>query len=213
MSTLQDFLLSTRRLLHDASAQYFDDSTLTSFINEALKQRDRDTAQNRVMVSSALVAGQNFYTLSSIHPQAFDIVSVIYIYGNLRQIIYPEAYSVASSRYQPYPNYTQRPAVFSRYGGTKIFVAPAPDQPYPIEWDVLVTTPNLVNPTDADPLPDIWGEAVGYYAAYLGKTQLQQDQAAEKFFQLYQRKVIQLTDTSFQVGALSPPLQAAWRNR
>lgn len=214
MATLQTLLADTRRLLHDGSSTYFSDTDLTRWINEGLRQRDRDTSKNRKVVNGQLKVGINFYTFTTdIDPNAYDLISLVVLYGNRVLEVQPEAYTVARTLYQPYPTFQQVPQVFARYGASQIYLAPAPLQTYTVEWDVCVTSVDLVNPTDPDVLPGIWSEPVPYWAAHVAKTQLQQTNKSQEMLNEYQRRISDLLNSSFQLGRLAPPAGAPWRRR
>ncbi len=56
MTVLQDYLTQTRRLLHDASSQFWSDSELTDYINEARNKVVADTGCVRITVGTQATA-------------------------------------------------------------------------------------------------------------------------------------------------------------
>lgn len=58
---LTAYITATRRLLHDASAKYFQDPELTSYINSARQRIALDTGAVRGIVNFYLSAGQESY--------------------------------------------------------------------------------------------------------------------------------------------------------
>jgi hypothetical protein len=58
MTTLQDYITTTRRLLHDANANFWSDQELTDDINQARNRLVRDTGCYRVLQTSQVVRNQ-----------------------------------------------------------------------------------------------------------------------------------------------------------
>lgn len=185
--TLTDYINTTRRLLHDANATYWDDTAVTEAINRAMLQRDRDSGMNRAIANLNLVVGQQGYTIAGLGINAFDVLSIVVIYTNNRYLLREEAYTTLATEYQPFQSsqYQQPPMGFAKYGAGTIWIAPSPNQTYATEWDCLVYSAPLVNPTDLDPLPYPWGESVPHLACYFLKLQLQQYQEADAYKQGY----------------------------
>jgi hypothetical protein len=199
VATLTDYLLDVRRLLHDANATYWSDADLTSFVNRAVKQRDRDTAMNRTLISFPLVSGTNNYTIGAVATSGtiifgitrnvYDVASIVLIYGNMKYLLDQQAYSTLASLYQAYQNHTNPPSGWTKYGAGVIVFAPIPNQNYVTEWDMLCVADDLVAPTDPDPLPYPWTDPVPFLAAHWAKVELQQNEEADRFLALYtQRK-------------------------
>ena len=66
MTTLQDYITQTRRLLHDANANFYSDTDLTAYINTARNQLVRDTGCKRELQTSATVTNQEVYDYASL---------------------------------------------------------------------------------------------------------------------------------------------------
>jgi hypothetical protein len=187
MATLTTHLNATRRLLRDGSGDYWSDADLTAHINAALKQRDLDSKQNRVVQTVPLTIDQNVYTINTqlFNARTVDVTGIVIIWGNARTRLAERLYAEASSIYQPTTTYASVPVVFAKMTPTQLYIAPKPNQAYDAEWDTAVISPDLESGTDVDPLPFPWTEPVPYYAAHLARLQLQQYDEAQQYKQLY----------------------------
>jgi hypothetical protein len=63
--TLQTYINSTRRLLHDANANFWSDPELTDYINSARNRTIRDTGVNRVIQNTVAIQNQEVYTFDN----------------------------------------------------------------------------------------------------------------------------------------------------
>jgi hypothetical protein len=189
VATLTDYLNETRRYLHDANATYWSDADLTFFINKAMQQRDRDTGQNRALVTFPLVVGQIDYPLALVSSSAFDVAGIVVVYANVRCVLQQTDYTDLSGRFLTVSGYNQLPAAFCKYGAGVIKVGPAPNQIYSTEWDCLVTSTALVNPTDADPLPYPWTDPVPFKACEFAKQELGEYDLAGQYRQQYAQRL------------------------
>lgn len=61
MTTLNEYITYTRRLLHDANANFWTDAELTTAINDARGRVVRDSGVNRVLQNSIAVQNQELY--------------------------------------------------------------------------------------------------------------------------------------------------------
>jgi hypothetical protein len=64
-TTLQTYITLTRRLLHDANANFWSDSELTDDINNARNRLIRDTGVNRIIQNTVAVQNQELYTFDN----------------------------------------------------------------------------------------------------------------------------------------------------
>jgi len=201
VSTLADYLNETRRLLRDSQAVYWSDVDLTAAINRAMKQRDRDSQANRLVQPITLTINQNEYAITSgaFSPRTVDVHGIVVIVGNMRKRIGERNYGEASSLYQPTTTYIGIPEVFARMSPTQVYLAPRPNQAFASEWDTGVVSPDLVSPTDADPLPYPWTDPVPFLAAHFARLELQQYDEAQQYKQLY---VERLSEIAAGVGGL-----------
>lgn len=65
MTTLQDYITYTRRLLHDANANFWTDEELTDYINQGRSRLIRDTGINRIKQQTAAITNQEQYTFDN----------------------------------------------------------------------------------------------------------------------------------------------------
>lgn len=61
--TLSDYMLQVRRLLHDANANYYSDTDLADYINEARRHVATDTGCLRTLYTVYLTAAQETYVI------------------------------------------------------------------------------------------------------------------------------------------------------
>ncbi len=187
-------------MLRDASANYWSDVDLTASINRAMKQRDLDSGQNRLVQSLPLVIGQNEYTINtgSFNARTIAINGIVVIYGNARKLLLERSLTEAAGQNQVTTTYTSIPDVFAKMSPTEVYVAPKPNQAYLSEWHTTIVAAGLVNPQDADPLPYPWTDPVPFLAAHYARLELQQYDEAQQYKQLY---LDSLSDVS---GGTSP---------
>jgi hypothetical protein len=200
MTTLQDYITATRRLLHDANANFWSDQELTDYINQARNRLVRDTGVNRVLQSSTVVVNQEAYQLSGLPQGAatLDIMNINLFWGNSRVPMRYLPWTDFNAQLRYWQNYVGRPIAFSMYGPQTFYIAPVPDQTYTIELDTVVQPTNLVNLSDVETIPLPYTEPVPYYAAYTAKYKEQSYGEAEIFKQEYIKKVQNVLATSFQ---------------
>lgn len=189
VASLSDYLAEVERYLHDSTNSYWSESDLTAYINKAIKQRDRDTGMNREITTFTLTTGTNVYQVASVNANAFDVFSIILNYSNVRQLLSQLPYTLLTSQVQGINLYNQVSLAYAKYGAGAIYFAPAPNQAYVTEWDCLVASPDLVNATDADPLPAPWTDPVPFLACSFAKIQIQQYDEAERFKGLYRDRL------------------------
>ena len=64
-TTLQTYITLTRRLLHDANANFWTDQELTDDINNGRNRLIRDTGVNRVIQNTVAIQNQELYTFDN----------------------------------------------------------------------------------------------------------------------------------------------------
>jgi hypothetical protein len=190
VATLAGYLTATRRLLHDATAVYWQDSDLTDYINSAISQTAGRCKQVRQLQTITLTAGQSAYPYSGLtNPSTVDVLGIVVIWGNTRIQLRQRSYTWLTTYAQPWLTYTDVPRVMARYGATTVYLAPQPNLAYSSEWDTAVIPSALVNPTDPDPSPFPFTEPVPYYAAYLAKENQQQTDEADRFLAQFNQRI------------------------
>lgn len=262
MATLQDYISQCRLLLHDANANFWSNSDLTGYINDARTRTVGDTGCYRVIQNTQVPIAppggsnptqwtasatetQGTYVFSNIftylvtqtgtsgttappYPTATaqippstpfadgsamlqyvqnaeivpyaslpqgtntqDVLNINLYWGNSRIPMLYLPWSDFTARLRYWQNYIGRPVCFSIYGQGQIYIAPVPDQIYPIELDTVLIPPALVNLTDSDSgiINDPYSGAVRYYACYEAKFKEQSYGEAEIFKQHYVQQV------------------------
>ena len=191
MSDLTSYLLATRRLLHDASGQFWQDSELTDYINEARNRVAIDSGCLRQLQSFALVAGQEVYPFTALPLGAmtFDIINVTVIWGNSRYLMGYMPYTQFTSWARAWTSYVDMPSVFSVYGQNSFYIGPSPSQAYACEFDTIILPNVLVNASTVEQIVYPYTGAVQYYAAYLAKEKEQMYTESDRFMKEYENKL------------------------
>lgn len=189
--TLASYRTELRRLLHDANGAYWTDAALNAYLNRAVKQRDRDTGENRLVQTITLTTGTREYVYNAppFDTRTFDVLSIVLIWGNWRTVLPQVSYTDLSTVFQPYDGYRQVPAAWAKLGATRVRIGPEPNQNYTSEWDTLVVAADLVNDSDPDPLPYPWTDPVPFLAAHFAKLEIQQHAEAQMFRELYNTRL------------------------
>ena len=192
--------------MRDAQANYWSDADLTASINRAIKQRDVDTGQNRLVQSVPLVIGQNVYTINagSFNARTIGVAGIVVLFAQARQRLAERDYGEASSLFQPTTTYASWPQVFAKMSPTQVYVAPMPNQAYDAEWDTLIVSADLVNPQDADPLPYPWTDPVPLLAAHFSRLELQQYDEAEHYKTMYAQSLSDIVGGTAPTFTRSP---------
>jgi len=190
MATLSSEILDTRRLLHDANGNYWQDSELTDYINAARRRVVADTGCNRVLQTQNLLVGQETYLLSAL-PQGnstIDILNLTCLWGSSRYVLNYMPFTEFNSKMRAWQSFQSRPAVWTRYGQGTVYVGPIPDQTYVSEWDTVCTVADLVNMADTETIMFPYTESIPYYAAYKAKYKEQSYDEASIFHEEYKSK-------------------------
>lgn len=195
MGQLSTYQTQVSLLLHDPNFQYFTQSVLTSYINEARNRVAQDTKCLRQLVGTSngdnfpLIEGQDFYVpqtfLGSYGPYIIDVMGISIWWGTLRIKLSQLSYTQFDANLRRYATYQGRPAAFARMGAANIVIGPPADQDYPTDWDVCMVPQPLVSDSTAEQLPVPFQESVQYYAAFKAKFQEQAMGEAALFQQQY----------------------------
>lgn len=195
MSNLTSYLLATRRLLHDLSAvpatQFWPDSELTDYINEARNRVALDSGCLRQLQSFTLVASQEVYPFSALPLGAltFDIINISVTLNNSRYLLGYMPYTEFTRRARELTNYSGLPSVFSVYGQNSFYIGPSPSQAYVCEFDTVILPNVLIDGTTVEQIAYPYNGAIQYYAAYLAKQKEQSYTESDRFMQEYEAKV------------------------
>jgi hypothetical protein len=190
-TTLATYITATRRLLHDANANFWTDAELTDYINDARNRLVRDTGVLRTIQTSATVTNQEIYQFSTLPQgtQTMDILNINLYWGNSRVPMRYLPWTQFNAELRFWQNYVGRPIAFSLYGPQQFYLAPVPDQVYVLEIDTVIEPVPMTLPVTVDPIPDPWTGPVPFYAAYLAKFKEQSYGEAELFNQQYKNRV------------------------
>lgn len=190
--TLSSYRTRVLRDLRDASQQYFNNqhsatpfADLDAWINEGLRWRDLWSGGSRSYRANVPLTQQiDQYDLRVLFPTdtVLDIATLWLLYGSFRVQLGEAAFSDVTNRWRPWQNYSNVPGAYCRYGATGVFIATAPAGPYTVDWDVVVLSPPVVNPGDADVLPYPYTEPVVPYACHLAKKYMRRWDEAEIFY-------------------------------
>lgn len=272
--TLAQYIIDVRRLLHDATGNYWSDAELTDYINEARDRVVADSGCNRTKQLSYLTAGietaayggvngilltaggsgfapdgtyslgftgggngsgaAGTYTVTGgivtvvtltaqgsnytavptvtfptgggsnaaatagiILADTFDVLNIRLQWGSMWYQLDYKAFGEMSTLLRSWQTWQQRPVAFSVYGQNTVYVAPTPDQTYPIELDTNVAPVALVNSTDQDVIAFPYVGTVKFYAAYLAKFKEQSYDEAGKFELEYGKRLREALRSSF----------------
>ena len=197
--TLSQYIIEVRRLLHDATGNYWSDAELTDYINEARNRMVADTGCNRILQTVTLNTAQEVYSLASL-PQGIstiDVLNITVLWGTMRVPLNYMVFTEFNMKMRAWQSYQSRPVAFSVYAQSNVYVGPIPDQPYTSEWDTVVIPPALVNPTDVDSILFPYTSGISFYAAYLAKYKEQSIDEAERFYESYKAKAREANRSSF----------------
>jgi len=171
---LSGYVTQVRRMLHDLSAQMWPNQELIDYINEARNRVAQDTKCLRTLVTGInLVQGQDMYILNNVlnlyQNRVIDVMGITLYWGASRFKMTYKPFTELDAYVRTWQNYQSRPVMFSRMGGTSIFVGPVPDQTYVTDWDVALIPQPLASDTDVETLSPPFTDLVKYWAAYLAK--------------------------------------------
>jgi len=123
--------------------------------------------------------------------QTLDVMNVTLYWGNSRIPLRYLPWTQFNAQLRYWQNYVGRPICFSTYGQGQLYIAPVPDQSYPIEVDtvILPTALTLTNPSVVDSIVDPYTTPVAFYAAYKAKYKEQSYGEAEIYKQEYAKHV------------------------
>jgi hypothetical protein len=129
--------------------------------------------------------------------ETLDILNINIYWGNSRIPLRYMPWSQFNADVRFWQNYIGRPCVFSIYGQGKIYIAPVPDQVYPMELDTVAQPIPLVDVNEIDSIKLPYNEPVKFWAAYLAKYKEQSYGEAEIYKQEYMKQVQSVLTTTF----------------
>ena len=212
---LSTYITQVRRLLHDPNGQYWSDSELTDYINEARNRVCKDTRCLRQQIVNlvTLQQGVEQYTLASVQAlPAFtssfsgytiiDVMGINILWGSTRIKLAYLPWTRFDVQFRYWNNMQSRPVCFSRLGSLSVYIGPLPDTTYQSDWDLAMIPPALTNNSDPEPIPEPFTTPVKYYAAHLAKFREQALGESELFNKMYVGKVKQ--ESSAFMGRIIP---------
>jgi len=206
MATLSEYITEVRRLLHDASGNFYSDSELTDYINEARGHVVQDTGCLREVQTISTVANQEVYPYSSLPEgnRTLDILNINVYWGNSRVPLRYLAWTDFNAQLRYWQNYRGVPIGFSIYGQKKIYLGPVPDQVYTLEIDTVMLPEPLISDNSIEDIIAPYTEPIAWYAAYKAKYKEQSFGEAEIFKQQYQQQVQSVLVSTFTRRLPSP---------
>jgi hypothetical protein len=203
---LSDYITECRRLLHDATGNFYSDSELTDYINDGRSRLVRDTGCNRVLQAATVVQGQETILTSTL-PQGvntLDVLGINLIWGNTRIYLRYLAWTDFNAQLRYWQNYQGRPVAFSMYGQTTVYIGPIPDQTYSVELDTVVLPTPLTNASPTENIPAPYTSPVAYYACHKAKYKEQAYGESDIFKNEYQNQVRSALASVFTRRIASP---------
>lgn len=196
---LSDYLTGVRRLVHDATGNYWPDAELVDYINTARFRVVVDTGCNRILQTVPLLASQETYGYSTLPSgiSTIDVLNVTVLWGGMRVPLNYMPYTEFNLKMRNWQSYQGRPVVFCVYGNSTVYIGPIPNQAYSSEWDTVVAPATLVNFTDQDTISFPFTDPVTYYAAHLAKLKEQSYEESDKFLAAYKMKIGEAVRSSF----------------
>ena len=200
MPTLNEYITETRRLLHDVNGNFWTDSELIDYINDARGHTVQDSGCRRILQTYTLTVGDETIDYLDL-PQGnntIDILNINLYWGDSRWPMYYMAWTDFNAQLRFWQNYNGRPIGFSIYGAKTIYIGPKPDQVYEIELDTVVLPSPLVTGSQSDTdIQSPFYEAVAYYAAHKAKYQEQSYGESEIFKQEYTKQILGALNSTF----------------
>lgn len=107
-------------------------------------------------------------TVGILSSNTLDVIRGNITWGSTKATMKWAAFTQFSSIYRQQVGMQGRPFIWSDYGANQVYVAPIPDQTYPIEWDSVVSPADLSGST-TDPIIVNYQTPIKYYAAAMAK--------------------------------------------
>lgn len=127
-------------------------------------------------------------SLGILSANTLDVIRVPITWGSTKATMKWAPFSQFSAIYRQQVGMQGRPFIWSDYGSNMIYVAPIPDQTYPVEFDSVVSPSDLSGST-TDPIIVNYQSPIKYYAAHLAKFFDQSYGEAAVFKKLYHESV------------------------
>lgn len=215
---LADYQAQVQDLLHDPSAQVWELTQLTDYINEARERVCVDTWCLRTIIgtddsSITFTQGTEFINPQTFLPSQYGPVligclGITIVINNRRRALRYAPYTWLSANYRIYSNVQRWPEYWSVVSPTQYVIEPVCNATYPAEFDIAVTPTSLSGQQgETDQVPVPFQTAVQYFAAYKAKVNQQQLQEAQLYLGLYGTEIRRLR------SAFGPRIQPHPRGR
>lgn len=201
---LNSYITQVRSLLHDPNAQFYSDSTLTGFINEARQQVALEGECIRGIGTTTTVLNQQLYQNSIVvvptvpvgiaSPGLVVPRSISFNPG----IINSRATITLEGRGWDWFNFywlgiaappAGRPAAWSPFqigANGSFYIGPAPNQLTPLSIDGIWLPLALTDDSIAEAIPYPWTDAIKFYATFLAYMDSQRSSDAQEMFNEYE---------------------------
>jgi hypothetical protein len=152
-------------------------------------------------LNNTLNYGQEVYPFSGIDLSMFPGVDSVYlvrgvsiIFANWRYSLPIYSFSVYQAEIRKYVanQYQYVPTFGAQFGrGTtgSFYLYPPPSQAYQMEWDCQCLPQDLEDDNSVEALPDPYGDAVPFWAAYMACLELQDHNKARSFLDQFEMRV------------------------
>jgi hypothetical protein len=202
---LQQYISDTRDHLNDSGGQFFDEGTLTRYINRARRRVAASSGCLRVLPPGTwTVPNQEVYPFkawNSLVQDAMTGVESVLACRSLAIAIGPGGWKPMwrrvvftdfQARFRIY-NSTfwgtiSEPGWYAQYGEGeygKLYLAPIPSQATPFDVDLTCIPAPLLTDKDPEPIPYPWTDAVSYWSAVLCLLQQQRRADASAMAELF----------------------------
>lgn len=198
MGALNDYIAQCRDLLHDPNGQFWSNTDLTRYINEARNRVCQDSKCLRSLVTGViLTAAQEVYVWSTylntpagIGARVVDVQGITVYWGTTRRKLFYLPFSKFDAQYRYWQGLTSLPEAFARMGQVGVYIGPTPDQAYVSDWDCALNPTPLVSDATVDEVPIPFQEPVQFYAAYKAKFKEQSLGESQIFKTEYKEKLV-----------------------
>lgn len=169
--TLQTYIDRTRRILHDSTGEFWSDSSLIDYINEARRRVAGDTHVYRTIKEVTLSQDTDTYSFPAITgaDEVLDVMNIWIQYFSQRRPLEKMAFSRLNQTYRLGMNVRQAPCAFAVHGKNALYIGPVPNQSYTSEWDCIYIPTALEIVTDAEDMAVSHTDLVSYWAGHLAQ--------------------------------------------
>lgn len=145
--------------------------------------------------------GQEVYPFSAVDLSMFPGVEAVYTIRSVSLLFSSFRYTLGVYDFSTYQalirtwaqQFQYVPAVCAQYGqgvDGSFYCYPIPSQAYQLEWDCLCLPQDLITNLSVEALPAPWDTAVPYFAAHLCYLELQNFNAANFYFDMFDKMLL-----------------------